>query len=238
MKFKPTVVLLALLFLPVVLNAQTRKISISASNQTVAQVMRQIEQKSGYKFIYRDDAVDTSRKVSVSATDEDVLDILEKVFEGTPTKASIVNRNINLVKDGTPDRSTGTKSQQSKQITVSGTVKDEVGPVIGAVVHSGKSNAVTDQNGRYSISVPSNAVLEISCLGYATQNINVNGRAVVDVVLAEDAEMLKEAVALGYGAQTKKKDLSAAVGVVDNVEKLAIRPVASKARGSSPAIPF
>jgi len=227
MKLKTTVVLLALLLLPFVVDAQTRKISISASNQTVAQVMRQIEQKSGYKFIYRDDAVDTSRKVSVSATDEDVLDILKKVFEGTPTKASIVNRNINLVREGAQEKSSGTKSQQSRQITVSGVIKDELGPVVGAVVHSGKANAVTDLNGKYTISVPSNAVLEVSCLGYATQNINVNSRAVVDVVMVEDAEMLKEAVALGYGAQTKKKDLSAAVGVVDNVEKLAIRPVAS-----------
>ncbi|MBR1926639.1 MAG: SusC/RagA family TonB-linked outer membrane protein [Bacteroidales bacterium] len=189
--------------------------------------MKQIEQKSGFTFIYRDDAVDTSRRVSVFATDQDVLDILAKVFEGTSTVATIVNRNINLVKDESKEKAGGAKSRQTRQITVSGTVTDELGPVVGAVVHSGKANAITDLNGKYSISVSSDANIEFSCLGYALQNISVNGRSVIDVVMVEDAQMLQESVALGYGAQTKKKDLSAAVGVVDNVEKLSIRPVAS-----------
>jgi TonB-linked SusC/RagA family outer membrane protein len=115
----------------------------------------------------------------------------------------------------------------AQNVTVKGTVKDASGPVVGAVVLSGGANAVTDVNGNYSITVPSNAVLEVSCLGYATQNVNVNGRSVIDIVLTEDAEMLQEAVALGYGAQTKKKDLSASVGIVSNPEKLAGRPVTS-----------
>ncbi|MBR1926759.1 MAG: TonB-dependent receptor [Bacteroidales bacterium] len=115
----------------------------------------------------------------------------------------------------------------AQSLTVRGTVKDAAGPVAGAVVLSGNANAVTDVNGAYSITVPSNAVLEVSCLGYQAQNVNVNGRSVIDIVLQEDAELLQEAVALGYGAQTKKKDLSASVGIVSNPEKLAGRPVTS-----------
>ena len=113
----------------------------------------------------------------------------------------------------------------AQNVTVKGTVKDASGPVVGAVVLSGGANAVTDVNGNYAITVPANAVLGVSCLGYATQNVNVNGRSVIDIVLSEDVEMLQEAVALGYGAQTKKKDLSASVGIVSNPEKLAGRPV-------------
>ena len=115
----------------------------------------------------------------------------------------------------------------AQNVTVKGTVKDAQGPIVGAVVLSGGANAVTDLNGAYTISVPSNAVLEVSCLGYQTQNVNVNGRSIIDIILVEDAELLQEAVALGYGAQTKKKDLSASVGIVSNPEKLAGRPVTS-----------
>ena len=115
----------------------------------------------------------------------------------------------------------------AQNVTVKGTVKDATGPIVGAVVLSGGANAVTDLDGAYTISVPSNAVLEVSCLGYQTQNVNVNGRTVIDIVLEEDAELLQEAVALGYGAQTKKKDLSASVGIVNNAEQLASRPVTS-----------
>ncbi|MBQ6286358.1 MAG: TonB-dependent receptor [Bacteroidales bacterium] len=115
----------------------------------------------------------------------------------------------------------------AQNVTVRGTVSDAAGPIAGAVVLSGGANAVTDLNGNYAITVPSNAVLEVSCLGYQTQNVNVNGRSHIDIVLSEDVEMLQEAVALGYGAQTKKKDLSASVGIVSNPEKLAGRPVTS-----------
>ncbi len=108
-----------------------------------------------------------------------------------------------------------------------GTVSDAVGPIVGAVVLSGNANAVTDMDGNYSINVPSNAVLEVSCLGYTTQQVPVNGRATINIVLVEDVEVLQEAVALGYGAQTRKKDLSASVGIVNNADALASRPVTS-----------
>ena len=120
-----------------------------------------------------------------------------------------------------------TFSAQAQNLTVRGTVSDAVGPIVGAVVLSGNANAVTDMDGSYSITVPSNAVLEVSCLGYVTQQIPVNGRANINIVLVEDAEVLQEAVALGYGAQTKKKDLSASVGIVNNADELAARPVTS-----------
>ena len=120
-----------------------------------------------------------------------------------------------------------TFSAQAQNLTVRGTVSDAVGPIVGAVVLSGNANAVTDMDGNYSITVPSNAVLEVSCLGYVTQQIPVNGRANINITLVEDAEVLQEAVALGYGAQTKKKDLSASVGIVSDPEKIVERPVTS-----------
>ena len=115
----------------------------------------------------------------------------------------------------------------AQNLTVRGTVSDNMGPIAGAVVLSGNANAVTDLDGAYTITVPSNAVLEVSCLGYVTQQVPVNGRNNIDIILAEDAEVLQEAVALGYGAPTKKKDLSASVGIVNNAEQLAARPVTS-----------
>ena len=120
-----------------------------------------------------------------------------------------------------------TFSASAQNLTVRGTVADAAGPVVGAVVLSGSANAVTDMNGTYTINVPSNAVLEVSCLGYVTQQVPVNGRTNINVVLVEDAEVLQEAVALGYGAQTKKKDLSASVGIVNNADKIVERPVTS-----------
>ena len=116
----------------------------------------------------------------------------------------------------------------AQNVNVSGTVTDNMGPVASVVVYvpGSSENTVTDLDGRYTISVPSNATLEFSCLGYEVVQVPVNGRTVVDVVLVSD-NVLEDAVVLGYGAQTKKKDLSAAVGVVNNVDELVSRPVSS-----------
>ena len=116
----------------------------------------------------------------------------------------------------------------AQNVNVSGTVTDNMGPVASVVVYvpGSTENTVTDLDGKYTISVPSNATLEFSCLGYEVVQVPVNGRTVVDVVLVSD-NVLEDAVVLGYGAQTKKKDLSAAVGVVNNVDELVSRPVSS-----------
>ena len=99
----------------------------------------------------------------------------------------------------------------AQKVTVTGTVSDEIGPVIGvSVVEKGTTNGtVTDLDGKYSISVASDAVLEFSSIGYSTQEIAVGGRSVINVSLAEDAEFLDEVVVVGYGTM-KRSDLSGA----------------------------
>jgi hypothetical protein len=64
--------------------AQTRTISIQAENQTVASVLKTIEQQSGYTFFYNDAAFDKSRRISISASGKDVLDVVREVFRGSP----------------------------------------------------------------------------------------------------------------------------------------------------------
>ena len=97
--------------------------------------------------------------------------------------------------------------------TVSGTVVDDMGPIVGAVVQSEGTNAVTDMDGNFSINVTSRAVLEVSCLGYKTVQVPVNGRSKITITLEEDSFMLEDAVAVGYGT-TKKANLTGAVSVV------------------------
>ena len=117
----------------------------------------------------------------------------------------------------------------AQNVKVSGTVSDNAGPVIGAsiLVKGTTEGTITDVDGKYSISVPANATLVVSFIGYQTEEVAVGGRSVLDITLKEDSELLAESVVLGYGAATKKKDLSASVGVVANPEKLAAHPVAS-----------
>ena len=118
-----------------------------------------------------------------------------------------------------------TASAQSK--SVSGTVVDKTGePVIGAsVVVKGTTNGtITDFDGNFSLQgVPNDGTIQISFVGYKTQDISVAGKSSVKVVLAEDTEMLDEVVVVGYGVQ-KKSDVTGAMASV-GAEQLAARPV-------------
>lgn len=101
---------------------------------------------------------------------------------------------------------------------VKGVVVDEAGqPVTGAfVLQKGTSNGtVTNVDGQFNLDVPSDAVLEVSCLGYVTQEVAVAGKSQLNVVLAEDTELLEEVVVVGYGT-TKKENLTGAVSVVSS----------------------
>jgi len=120
-----------------------------------------------------------------------------------------------------------TETQQPGGITVSGTVTDSKGePLIGAAVvlknaatHTG---TITDMDGKYTLSsVPSNGVLEFSSIGMTKQEITVNGRTTIDIVLQDDAILLGETVVIGYGS-VKKSDLT---GAVASVKPDAIRDI-------------
>lgn len=116
--------------------------------------------------------------------------------------------------------------QQSK--TIKGRVIDANGePVIGAsILEKGTTNGtITDMDGNFQLKVNDGAVLIVSYIGYAEQELTA--QANMTITLTEDTELLDEVVVLGYGAGQRKQDLSASVGVLSNTEDLVTRPVSS-----------
>ena len=108
------------------------------------------------------------------------------------------------------------RGQGSGKMTVSGRVLDEQGfPVIGAgvIVKGSTLGTATDIEGRYTLSVPSNATLLVQSIGYRTAEIPVGGRSRIDVTLSSDSTLLEETVVVGYGTQ-KKANLTGAVDQV------------------------
>lgn len=119
-------------------------------------------------------------------------------------------------------------SQQDGQI--SGVVSDKAGPVIGAsVIVKGTTNGITtDMDGRFSLAgLKKGDVIQISYIGYVTQEIKYTGQVSVEVTLKEDAEALDEVVVVGFGTQ-KKLNLTGAVTAVSG-ETMTKRPVVNTA---------
>ncbi len=108
--------------------------------------------------------------------------------------------------------------QQGKTLT--GVVNDEFGPVAGAnIVVKGTTNGtMTDADGRFSISnVPAGAVLQISFIGYLTQEILVGNQSTINVMLKEDSQTLDEVVVVGYGTM-RKSDLTGSISTAKGVD--------------------
>lgn len=102
-------------------------------------------------------------------------------------------------------------SMMAQKVPVSGTVSDHTGPVIGAsVIEKGTTNGtMTDNDGHFTLTVSKGAVIEISSIGYKTQEITVGAQTNFTVTLSEDNEFLDEVVVVGYGSM-KKSDLAGA----------------------------
>lgn len=105
----------------------------------------------------------------------------------------------------------------AQNIQLTGVVTDVANePVIGAsVVEKGTTNGViTDFDGKFTLNVPTKSTIIIQYVGYASQEIPVNGKTNIKVILKEDTEMLDEVVVVGYGTM-KKSDMTGAISSVD-----------------------
>ena len=124
-----------------------------------------------------------------------------------------------------------TADAQNGTIKVTGKVSCNGESVIGAsVIENGTTNGtVTDMDGSFAITVHSNAVLNVSAIGYHTEAVEVKGRNVVNVTLEEEALNLDDAVVVGYGVQ-KKVNLTGAVASV-STEELSGKPIANVLEG-------
>ncbi|MCQ2073168.1 MAG: TonB-dependent receptor [Bacteroidaceae bacterium] len=113
----------------------------------------------------------------------------------------------------------------AQNVTVKGKVIDATGEPMASVsvAQVGTTNGTaTDFDGNYSLSVPSNATLQFSFIGYATQTVAVNGKSVINVTLEEDSELLEDVVIIGYGAQ-KKANVTGSIASMggDNLREVA-----------------
>lgn len=133
-------------------------------------------------------------------------------------------------------QSNAASPQQSKKI--SGVVKDTSGePVIGAnVIVKGTTNGtMTDIDGQFNLDVPSDAILQISYIGYIAQEMPVRNQTAFNIKLVEDSQALDEVVVVGFGTQ-KKVNLTGSVGTVDS-EALEARPVMNATQALQGLVP-
>lgn len=209
---------------------EQKKFSFTMNDATVRSIIKYIESHSEYVFLYNEGSVDDSRHVTIKATNNTIVEILDKVFKGSNVIYEIRDRQI-LLKAAKNVKTVPKKDVPKREIH--GLVKDINGdPLIGATVTvKGTTNGTTTNlDGLYSLSVPSGATLEVSYIGYKSQTLEVGNRDQIVVVLKEDAETLEEVVVTAFGTGQKK------VSVVGSVQT--VRPSDLKVPSSNLSTSF
>lgn len=213
--------------------SQNTKLSLDYSDIQLKQLFERISEQSEYRFIYNNNVVNDDIHVSVKAKNAKIEMILDNILDNAKLEYRIVDRHVIVYPEETPEAGSATLgSSVMQQSSVSGKVTDETGEPLPGVSVSVKGTAlgtVTDVDGRYSLTVPDrNALLYFSFIGMVSQEIKLEGKTSLNVVMKQETIGIEEVVAIGYGT-SKKEDLSAAIAVVQNVSRLKERPVLSTA---------
>lgn len=196
------------------LTAYAQKVTFNGEQVSLKQAFEKIESVSKYKIAYNASQLDVKRTVVLNQKNKDVLQVLEELLKGTGYTYKI-NENYIVI----------SPQQKSTIKKVEGIVKDTSGePVIGAtVMEKGTNNGtITDFDGKFTLQVTEGASLEISYIGFKTQQLIASSGQILPITLKEDTEVLDEVVVVGYGIQ-KKSDLTGSVSNVKS-EKLLERP--------------
>src|SRR5690554_277488 len=157
--------------------AQVTSLNLELNNVNLEEVFEAIRQQSEFEFFYNNDQVNTLVKVSVEAKEADIEAILEQVLPAIyeyRIKDRYILINKRQAEVSSQSERVQTEVQQQKK-TISGKIVDEQGePVIGAnIMEKGTTNGtVTDYDGHFSLNVDENAVLQVTYIGYLTQEVN------------------------------------------------------------------
>ncbi|MDD4515884.1 TonB-dependent receptor [Massilibacteroides sp.] len=210
--------------------AQHQQVNLRGSNLTLKAVFKQIEQQTKLFIDYNTSDINDSQILTELPQTNSVKTVLEQLLKKSGCKITFSNGHAIITKDNKVNH---------PPKKVSGIVKDEKGePVIGAnIIEKGTTNGtITDLYGAYIIDVPEGGILQISYIGYNSQEVKVTSNNIINFSLLEDTEALEEVVVIGYGQQ-KKVSITGAVGNIksENINRLANSTTASM-QGTSPGL--
>lgn len=221
--------------------SQETKVTIHATNIQLEKLLSEIENQTDYLFIYSKGNVAVDKyKVSINATNQPVKDVLDRALDGSPIRYVMEGTHI-VLSHASPRAEGGASNRGQSDIKVSGVIIDQNGePLIGAnVQEKGTTNGtITDLDGRFSLLVPSGTTLEISYIGYLSQEVKISEKITdLRIVMREDSQSLDEVVVVGYGVQKKKLVTGATVQVKgDDIQKLSTNSALGALQSQTPGV--
>ena len=202
---RSSLLLLFVFFAGLMAHAQEVKKTITLSGEySVKEIFAEIKKQANYTVVYNNERLDVGRRLKVDFKAATLNAVMDKVLEGTGLAYAFEKEFIVL-----------SKKKETKEVNlveVKGKVVDEKGePIAGAtiVVYGTSQGVATDADGRYTLRMVPDGVIEVSFIGYKKETISLKGKTIMNVTLQPTSENIEEVQVVAFGAQKKESVVSA-----------------------------
>ena len=205
-------------------------VSISVKNVELKKLFNILQKSTHYRFLYEDKQLPGDMRVNVAVENVSIQTLLNDVLRNTLLHYRVLNNNLVVLSNAAVN--------EIKSSIIKGRITDESGqPLQGVSIRLKGSNSgvSTGADGAFFIEVPDNSVLEISFIGYITQELSVKKDENLNIQLVPGDKNLDEVVVVGFGTQ-KKVNLTGAVDMI-TAKQLESRPLTSLGAGLQGLIP-
>jgi len=215
---KLTIVLILLAVLNVRAGAHAQgSITLNMQQVEIQKVLNKIEKQGEFRFLYNYDLESLNKKVDVHLNQSSIKEALDKLLANTDLTYKLLENNLVVVMSNT---------QLNQDTRITGKITGANGEALSGVSVLVKGTSIgtnTDNNGNFTLTVPNDATLVVSSIGYESKEVKVNGQSVVNIQIATSNKQLDQVVVVGYGAQ-RQKDITSAISSV-NVKDVSTRPI-------------
>lgn len=222
MRANLTMILLATVFLQISVAGYAQKVSLDKKNASLKEIFAEIQQQTGFSFVYTQSMLEHTKQVSIKVTAAPLEEVLKTCLFNQAITYSIEKKVVVLKRLQETQR-------EIPPVNLSGKVTDtKNGPLPGVSVKikGSKGGTTTDQDGNFKITLPdADVILVFTYVGYEPQEIKPGADKYIKVVMKELNARLNEVVVVGYGSQ-RKTDITGSIVSVKG-EEIANRPVAS-----------
>ncbi|MDR2472463.1 MAG: TonB-dependent receptor [Tannerella sp.] len=200
-------------------------VTVNLTDASLSEFFTDIEQKTGYVFLYKTD-VNTTSAVTVKAENENIEAVLDKTLKSLYLKYHIKRNQIVVVRDKEAEKTskrtakefktTSEVSSSQQKHTLKGVILDPLGePLAGATVtiEGSTKGVITDADGIFTIEVSPNETLIVSYIGMQTQKIAVGTQTTLTIKMEEMMSELEEVTVVAFGTQ-KKESVVASISTV------------------------
>lgn len=203
------------------------RITLRLNETELKKALFAIEKKSDYRFLFTEDITKGKPRVSLDVVNATLPEVLDRILANTGITYKLLGSNLVVIREGADATAITTTD-----IRITGRVTSSSGEPMAGVsvfVKGSRTGTVTDANGNFTISVPDDATLVFSSVGFESQEVSVKGKSTINVSLKQSEKIQDAVVVIGYGTASKR-DLTGSIVKVagkDVADKPNTNPIAS-----------